>query len=60
MKKITFTEEEVNMIEKVRDIFAAKWDDASTGTEEYRLLKNAFFSTDEIATEINSDGVLDI
>lgn len=59
MKRISFTEEEIQVIEKAKEIFSSKWDDASTGTEEYRLLKNAFFSTDEIVTEI-SDGVLDI
>lgn len=60
MRKIVFTEEEIKIIEKAKEIFSSKWDEAHTGTEEYRLLKNAFFSTDEIVTEINSDGTLDI
>lgn len=61
MKKIVFTEEEVKIIEKAKNIFENKWwNEATTGTEEYELIRNAFFAIDNIATEINSDGVLDI
>lgn len=50
--KITFTREEVEILQQARNILSDKYDEAHISTVAYYMMKPAYFAIDEAIDEI--------